>query len=262
MKKLLPLLFIAALALWAADFWQAKPFTSWDQKEVQKILTDSPWARKLTVAMPGFGGGGGGNPGGGGGGGGKGGRGGPAGPNNDPGIAGGGGGGIAESSGGGGRGGGFGGGGGDAPAAVATPSIPLLVSCRSALPIREALARFKFGADAGTAPDAKKLVEDPQMYYIIEVGGLPGYVQPRDNEAKQALMKDSSLTAKGKDPLIPADIQFAQDGRNVDAYFIFPRMVQFTADDKEIEFIAKAGGLSIKQKFNLKNMVINGKLEM
>ena len=58
------------------------------------------------------------------------------------------------------------------------------------------------------------------------------------------------------------DIQFAPDGRNVDAYFLFPRMVQFTADDKEIEFAAKAGGLVIKQKFNLKNMAIHGKLEL
>ena len=259
MKKLSVLLLSVSLTLWAADFWQAKSFTDWDQKEVQKILTDSPWAKKLSVAMPS--GGGGGNAGGGGGG--RSGRGGPAGGNYDPGINGGGAPGIAETAGAGGRGGGFGGGGGaDSSAAVAAPALPLLVTCRSALPVRQAVAKIKYGAEAATSPDAKKLIEDPQPYYIISVAGLPGYLQPGDDGAKQALIKQSSLSVKGKDSLAPMDIQFAPDGRNVDAYFLFPRMVQFTAEDKEIEFAAKAGGLAIKQKFNLKNMVINGKLEL
>jgi hypothetical protein len=263
MKKLSPLLLFVSLGAWAADFWQTKSFTDWDQKEVQKILTDSPWAKKVSIYMP-AGGGAGGNAGGGGGS--RSGRGGgPAGGNNDPGIAGGGAPGIAETAGPGGRGGGgelSAGGGADAPAAASAPALPLLVSCRSALPVRQALAKVKYGAEAATSPDAKKLVEDPQQYYIISVAGLPAYLQPRDDEAKQALIKQSSLSVKGKDSLAPVDIQFAPDGRNLDVDFIFPRMVQFTAEDKEIEFAAKATGLAIKQKFNLKNMVINGKLEL
>lgn len=257
MKKFTLLLFLFSLALWAADFWQSKPFTSWDQKEAQKIITDSPWAHKLSVPMPG--GRGPGGDAGGGGGGGKGGGRGPAGPNADPGIAGGGGGGIAET---GGRGGGFGGGGGGGDSVALTPALSILVVCQSSLPVREALAKLKYGAEAATSPDAKKLVEDEQKYYIIMVGGLPGYTQPRGNESKQNLLKAVSLGAKGKDALIPADVQFQMDGRNVDAYFIFPRTNPFTVEDKEVEFDAKAGGLTVKQKFNLKNMVINGKLEM
>ena len=262
MKKLSLVLFSASLAAWAADFWQTKSFTDWDQKEAQKILSDSPWAKKLSIAMS-VGGAGGSA---GSGGSSRSGRGGgPAGPSSDPGIAGGGVPGIAETAGAGGRGGGGGfgaGGGADTPAPAAAPALPLLVTCRSALPVRQALARLKYGAEAGTSPDSKKLVEDPQQYYVISVAGLPAYLQPRDDEAKQALIKQSSLTAKGKDSLAPVDIQFAPDGRNLDAYFLFPRMVQFTPEDKEIEFAAKAGGLAIKQKFNLKNMVINGKLDL
>lgn len=266
MKKLTLLLFVSALALWAADFWQTKPFTNWDQKEAQKVISDSPWAHKVSVPLAGGRGpvGGGGGDAGGGGGGGRG-RSGPAGPNSDPGITGGGGGGIAESAGGGGRGGGFGGGGGGGgggDAVALTPSLSLLVVAQSALPVRQALAKLKFGAEAATSPEAKKLVEDEQKYYIILVRGLPGYVQPRDNDAKQTLLKAITLGAKGKDALTPGDVQFQMDGRNVDAYFIFPRTSPFTVEDKEVEFDAKTGGLNVKQKFNLKSMVINGKLEM
>jgi hypothetical protein len=264
MRKPLALLFATALVLCAADFWQTKPFATWDQKELQKILTDSPWAKKVSVAMAGGGSRGGGGGADAGGGGGRGGRGGgPSGPNSDPGIAGGGGGGIAETAGvsrGGGFGGGGGGGGGEAP--VLTPAMQVLVTWQSALPVREALAKLKFGAEAATSPDAKKLVEGEQQFYIIMVGGLPAYVQPRDQDAQQTLIKASTLGVKGKDPLTAMNVQFQMDGRMVDAYFVFDRAKPFTIDDKEVEFATHAGPTAVKQKFNLKNMVINGKLEL
>ena len=48
LKKLSVLLFLFALCMWAADFWATKPFTDWSEKEVQKVLTDSPWVGKVT----------------------------------------------------------------------------------------------------------------------------------------------------------------------------------------------------------------------
>ena len=265
MSKLPLLLFAAALALWAADFWQTKPFANWDQKEIQKILTDSPWAHKLTVAMPGRGGLGGPGGGGGGGGGGRGGGrgGGPQGPSTDPGIGGGGGGGIAETAGGGGRTPNFGGGGdGGNDSASITPAIPVLVAWQSALPVRQALAKLKYGAEAATSAEAKTLLDAEQQFYIIRVSGLPGYIQPHDDQAKQAIVKLSMLNTKGKEPLAAMDVQFAPDKQSVDAYFIFPRMTPFTLDEKEVEFVTKAGPIGVKYKFNLKNMVFNGKLEL
>jgi hypothetical protein len=268
MKKLTVLMFASllislfggAVALWAADFWQTKPFTDWDQKEAQKVLTDSPWAKKLSISLPGnpqsTGKGGGGRGGRGGGG--------PAGESADPGISGGGAPGIAETAGGGGgRGGGFGAGSGDTGVTQA-PALPLLVSFRSALPLREAMAKLKYGAEAGTSPEAKKMLEDKiyQEYYIVAVAGLPTYVQPHDNDDKKRILIQTLLSAKGKDSLTAMDVQFSMDGRNVDAYFLFPRTTEFTANDKDVEFDTKVGGLAIKDRFNLKNMVINGKLEM
>jgi hypothetical protein len=252
-------LFGGAVALWAADFWQNKPFTSWDQKEAQKLLIDSPWSKRVSISLPS-------NPQTAGGKGGRGGRGGggPAGGSADPGINGGAPPGIAETSGGGGRGGGGGGfGAGSSDTGVTqAPSLQLLVSFRSALPLREALAKLKYGAEAGTSPEAKKLVEDKQEYYIVQVAGLPVYVQPHDNDDKKGMLTQTLLSARGKDPLTAMDVQFSMDGRNVDAYFIFPRTTEFTVTDKDVEFDTKISGLTIKNRFSLKNMVINGKLEM
>ncbi len=51
-------------------------------------------------------------------------------------------------------------------------------------------------------------------------------------------------------------------GRTVVVSFLFPRTANFTADDKEMEFSTKFGTTAIKHKFKLKDMVVNGKVEM
>ena len=40
---------VAGAALVAADFWETKHFTTWSDKEVEKMLGDSPWSREVTV---------------------------------------------------------------------------------------------------------------------------------------------------------------------------------------------------------------------
>ncbi len=48
-KFLLALLVFSSLA-WAADVpWKGKPYDQWDDKNIQKVFTDSPWARTATV---------------------------------------------------------------------------------------------------------------------------------------------------------------------------------------------------------------------
>ena len=41
----------------AADFWITKDFLQWSEKEVTKMLTNSPWARTVSITMGGGGGG-------------------------------------------------------------------------------------------------------------------------------------------------------------------------------------------------------------
>jgi hypothetical protein len=248
MKKATLLLFPAALALWAAEAWQTKPFTEWNEKDIQKIVTDSPWAKKVSVTLPSSGRGPGatGAPSSGGGGGGRGGGrgGGPQGTKDsgggDPGISGdtggGGGGGASETN--------------------------LVVRWRTALVINEALAKTKYGAEAGTSPDARKMLEPEPKYYVIQVSGLPASLRPANDAAKQEMMKDSMLSPKDKSSIAAVDIQFSGQGRASDFYFLFPKSAALTTDDKEIEFATKFGKTAVKAKFRLKDMEINGKLDL
>jgi hypothetical protein len=46
-----------AVLVWAGgDAWKTKPYQQWDEKDVQKIITDSPWSKLLHVPAPWLGG--------------------------------------------------------------------------------------------------------------------------------------------------------------------------------------------------------------
>jgi hypothetical protein len=53
MKLRLFVFFLMILSLWAANFWQTKPYTDWNDKEAQRLLNDSPWAREVELMMGG-----------------------------------------------------------------------------------------------------------------------------------------------------------------------------------------------------------------
>jgi hypothetical protein len=261
MKKLTLLSFTCLLAcvasLSAADFWVSKPYTDWTSKELQKMMNDSPWSHRvdveLSVRMPNISAqseGGGGRKG-----------------------KGGGGGEIATADGGQGagadlngpRGGGAGAGAPDGPV---TQTMPIMLVWQSALPVKQALAKAKFGSEAATSADAKAYLDREEQYIILNVGGLPGYAaQSAEGEAKAALLKLTAINVKGKDSLHAVEVQFSKRERVVDAVFFFPRPMPgssaaYTPDDKELEFATKFEKLAVKYRFKLKDMVYHGKLEL
>ena len=139
----------------------------------------------------------------------------------------------------------------------------VVVSWRTALPCREAIAKQKYGADAVTSADAKKMIEEPQKFYAIVVGGLPGRMLRGDADGtKKTLLENTTIAVKGKDPIQASDLQTAATGQQGMIVFLFPRTNAIDADDKEVEFASKIGPMTVKQKFKLKDMVFNGKLEL
>jgi hypothetical protein len=47
---------LLGVAVLASDVWKDKPYQSWDQKDVQKVMGDSPWAQKVEIGTPAGGG--------------------------------------------------------------------------------------------------------------------------------------------------------------------------------------------------------------
>jgi hypothetical protein len=140
------------------------------------------------------------------------------------------------------------------------------VRWQTALPVSEALVKAQYGAEAVNSPDAQKRLQPETKYYVIWVAGLPGSMRPQGADGTKALLAATTLSAKDKDSIAPIEVQFSGGaggrGGAVDAHFVFPRSVMLTADDKEVDFITKFGKSAVKAKFKLKDMVVNGKLDL
>jgi len=248
-------LLAAGALLQAEDFWEKKKYAEWTDKEVRQMVTNSPWARRVEIPLGSAMSGGGGR---GGRGGGRGGRGG----------GGAGGGGFGAESAGGGfpgaggeeAGGGLGGegvGGGGGPA----PTLPVTVRWQSALPVRQALVKSRFGAEAATSQEAAKMLATEQQYYIVVISGLPGRFL--EGAPPGALKNSSALRLSKSQSIEASDVKVSQGQPLADVYLLFPRTRALRLEDKEVELVVTGlGPLEVRRKFRLKEMLFDGKLQL
>ncbi|MCS7315084.1 MAG: hypothetical protein RMI94_07860 [Bryobacterales bacterium] len=254
MKKswfsILLILLAGASLLAGAEFWEKKKYPEWTEKEVRKMLNDSPWARPVEIRLdvaggPRPGGAAGGRR-----------RGGP--------VAGGA---MADASVGTGMGAGEEGGGmgrgGSLPAPDVIPTVTVHVRWRTALPIKQALVRARFGNEAASSPEAAKFLSTQETHHIIEIAGVPA---PMLRVKPEELKAGAQLRIKDKPPIQAVDLKGARDENRFNLYFIFPREQQgvplIVLEDKEVEVVLKAGPLDIRRKFRLKEMIFEGRLEI
>ena len=228
---------LAGAVLAAADFWEETQFTAWSDKDVEQMMNDSPWAKRLTVRFP--------RP-----------------PRESAGVGGAGsaqgraGAAVAGALGGGGGAGRFGGrdgfGGG-------SPQSRLVIQWRSALPIRHARVRRRIGEGGTLDPEVRETLAQSPQGYLVAVTGLPrqfGRLTP------EALMAEARLERKGKSPIGPAQAQPQRAERGVTIVYLFPKDDAIVLEDKEVEFITKVGDVTVKKKFTLEDMGFNDQLEL
>ncbi len=218
---------VAAGSASAADFWEKKKYTEWSRKEVQKMLNDSPWARPVEFHPPAGGGD----------------------DEDKPGRA------ICEGCSGGSR---------RSGAPDLQQSVLVTVRWQSALPVKQAMVRGRFGDEAANSPEAAKFLERQEPYYVVAVVGIPAHVLSGSPERFKA---GARLKLKNKPPLPAADVR-AEPYREhlATVYFAFPRTQQgapsISLEDAEVEFALELGSNDIEKKFRLKEMVFDGKLEL
>jgi len=286
----------AALLFASSDFWKSKDSSQWNDDEINKILSDSPWAKAKTVQPEqsyqrrpgmgrrgGFGYPGGGYPGGGYPGGGYPGGGYPGGGYPGGGYPGGGGG-YPQSGGGYPQsGGGYPGGGSSTGDPSQNQPMNLTIRWESAAPIQAALMR----QGASASDELKAVAGASQKYYVVEVLGLrlPSQSQrnrgvvdaddpnngnngngsddsvKRQNDALRSQLLDAAqLAPKGKSSIYAQDVQIVGPGGIDGVRFLFPRTVRIAGNDKEVEFILNVRRIKVEEKFKLNDMQYEGKL--
>ncbi len=151
---------------------------------------------------------------------------------------------------------------GNVPAGM--PRISVIVRWQTAVPIRQAVARFHFGEESGTSEKIARMLQREEPCYIAGVVGLPG---PLAGAKVEDLRSAASLRIRGRFP-IPA-VEILTDKLMSGAYnvfFFFPKQEPgahiITLDDEEVEFVLDVPWMEIRRPFKLKELVYNGRLEL
>jgi hypothetical protein len=244
MFVLVALVITLTLTVFSKDFWEEKPFTEWSEQEAMKLISDSPWARPLSVlasvlgarqtvtnrsselpnvATPG--------------------RGRSSGEAMSTGTA------MGENA-------GFGPG----------DPVPVYVRWHSSVRMRQALGRLgRFRVKAPEAEEsrfAEQPVEDYQIAVIAPIMGAFNDLSLEDFKPKTFLTsrKDRSKRVSLKSYTAPRN---RSDGV---ALFSFPRLLDgkpvFGLEDQEVEFSAQGRKMALKASFKLGKMIADGKLDL
>ena len=233
----------------AADFWQKKKFSEWTQKEVLEMLNNSLWARRVEVVA---------------------------------GVPRSGGGGMREGRAGG-RPHGVGvdrqGGGGEtgADTSAALPKASLLIRFHAALPIKQAVARARFGDEVLKSLEAEKMLTRKEDAYLIGISG-PARLLAGD---PSVVFTAAQLVIKGRDPIRAQNVTVDKEERGVTPekgersvtpnkgergltfYFVFPKGTNpIKLEDEGFELQVKFPLFELKHRFKLKDMAFDGNLEI
>ena len=247
---------LAAAALaWASSApWKDKPYQQWDQKDVQRVLSDSPWSKTVQVdakwqpqeTQEGRQ---------------------PVAPQNTSTGAG-----SSGSSSGMGR---PGGGGGSSPAPSpsagggygtpsvgnSTPEVPFAVRWFSSRTVREAIVRSAVLSGSMKEEDAEKQLAQPVDAYQVLISGPQ--MSPFESAEESAIKQEATLTTKKGKQKIEAskvEIQRGPDGKTVRALVIsFPKKTAtgeatIGADEKGAEFALSNTSVAIKTSFDFSKM--------
>lgn len=247
------LLAIGLLAWASNDPWKDKPYQQWDQKDVQRILSNSPWSKTVSVEakgqtdqsqvpqsspVP------------------------QTSPSASSGSSSGGmGGGARPSMGGEGAAPSASGGAGGYGAASGAPEVPFAVRWLSSRTMREALVRNAVLSGSMSQSDAEKDLAQPVNSYQVFIAGpqMATFGALDETSIKQG----ATLTTKKTKQKIEADkveIQRSPDGKTIRGIMVtFPKKT-FTgeatigSDEKGVEFAFSSGSVSIKASFDLSKM--------
>ena len=225
---------LTAAVTCASDVWKDKDFQNWDLKDVQKILSDSPWSKKLQT-------GGGPSPR-------MGGLRGMGGVGTGMGPAGGGSATPSGST-----------SGGEAGGPAPTQQLNLTITWYSSRTIREATAREK--ELEGTPADVarKDLAAEPTAFEVAVCGPDLAALGKNMNELKE---RSYLMPKTTKEKLTPVDVSFQREKGKVLPTAIVFSFAKTTASgesaiaksEKGIVFFIQAGGTPVKVQFDLSKM--------
>jgi hypothetical protein len=239
--RLMPFKVFAIFGVWiclsgsllATNFWEERFFTSWSEEEVQQMLADSPWSRRVTIVLdesnrsrtrrrattaagdrddgrriiP---------------------------PSDVPPLE------------------GFG---------PAPERMTLTVSWRSALPVKQALARAQAGIGERIPAEQQAFLLQFEPLYVVSVAGVPR--QFAERVKRSVLLGQTHLERPNKLPIVAEDIEaFIESEETIILEFAFLRDDPITIEDDEVRFSMTLGEVEVQRSFRPEEMMFGDSLEL
>ncbi len=224
-------IFLLAADLSAGDPWRDKLYTQWDEKDIRKILTDSPWAKTVQVVNTWGGPGTGADFS-------------PLGPTGgDPRD-------IRP----------------DKPPAEQVPQAAFVVRWGSSRTLRRALARSALLRGVAEAEVETFLAQEPARYEVMVSGPDMTPFASANEEDLQAMQEKSYLASKkSRTRLAPerVEVERGPDSKRIVAvHFYFAKKTAagpppLSAEEKGAEFICQVGRTMLKANFDFQKMTDN-----
>lgn len=130
-----------------------------------------------------------------------------------------------------------------------------VVRWERAAPVRDTAAKTE-------DPDASRIAELAQEYYVVSVSGnrMTGGAPARMQQMQERMAQAITLKRKGKDPIAPTKVGMLRAEKGMLTVFLFRRSQAISAED--VEFETSMGPMKVKSKFALKDMQYQGKLAL
>ena len=141
-------------------------------------------------------------------------------------------------------------------------TITFTVRWQSAFPVKQAFSRFQSSQGRRGGQKSKGLLSREEPSYILVVADMPNLVIRQTDTTDGKLKKGSKLKVKDLGEIEPSRVEIKQGGGESNIIFHFPRGRPITADHKEAEFIMKIGHTTIKRKFKMAEMTVDGELTL
>lgn len=238
MRKTLLLVVVSlfAIALWASDPWKDKSYKDWDEKDVRKIMNDSPWAKKIEIEADEKG------------------HGRLEAPEGAPTAGGARGENEEEDEKEGSR--------GEKDEDKEKGDMTLVVRWVSSKTLREAWTRGQVLQGKIAQLDIEKhLPQEPDDYQLVVSGSDMSLFQKAEQSSLKATSYLAAKKSKQKIPPSQVEIVRATDGKRIKAIiFHFPKKSQsgepvIANDERELKFVTRAGAVEVKAGFEPQKMV-------
>ena len=141
--------------------------------------------------------------------------------------------------------------------------LNLVVRWSSALPIKQALAYERWGPTGLRSEEARAFLDREETDYVVEICGFPAIFFSQDPQKLQRqLAKSARLWFKERPSIRPRTVLITEPGNHMSAEILFPRSAPIKETDGMIEIAAEIGQSRLSAKFKPATMLYQGKIEL